>query len=75
MPDQYGVEYDEEDERPPEVTSFVDAIPGVQAWSWTPNMLLIAALSVLGLGFGVWFLMEYSRARATAIAEAVKNNG
>jgi len=45
-----------------------------QQWSWNTDKLLWAAGAALALGFGVWFLMAFTGAKARAIAEAVTGN-
>jgi hypothetical protein len=60
MPDEY--------ETVPQAAEFVDMpqVPTAVPWVWTTNKLVIAALSVLGVGFAIWFVMSYSSAKAIA---------
>ena len=64
MPEEYRTDS-------PEQAEYVD-MPQVPAmakpWVWDTNKLVIAALGVLGLGFGVYFLMSYNGAKKAALA-------
>jgi hypothetical protein len=42
-------------------------------WSWDNNTLIIAALGIVGAGFVIWFVMEYTRAKAAFLAEGSEN--
>lgn len=35
----------------------------VATWEWTTNRIIAVALGILTLGFGVWFLMEYTSSK------------
>ena len=50
--------------------------PYTQPWTWSANTLLWIAGGVLAASFAVWFLMSYTKAKASAlaaIAEAATN--
>jgi uncharacterized membrane protein len=63
-------EYEEYENQPAEEVGDVAPAPFTPPtqWSWSPRMLLWVAGAVLALGFGTYFLMSYSGARARAIA-------
>lgn len=70
MPEEYRTD------DAPEQAEYVD-MPQVPAlpkpWVWDTNKIVAVALGVLGLGFGVWFLMSYTSAKSKAEAAANDN--
>jgi hypothetical protein len=65
MPEEYQ-EYEPVQEPAVEAPAPVEGMP--RQWSWSSTTLTYAALAVLAAGFGIWFLMSYTGARARAIA-------
>lgn len=67
MPDR---EYGE-----PEESTVVDEpqVPMPRQWSFDTNTMMMVALGVLGVGFAVWFLVQYTQAKAKAVVEAASN--
>lgn len=62
----------EENDAPPVAPAPSLVVPG--QWSWTSEKLLWAAGIVVALGFGAWFLISFSGARARVLAEMAGDN-
>jgi hypothetical protein len=69
MPEEYQ-EYVQE--QPVEVVAPAPMMP--RQWSWSTDKLLWAAGIALVLGFGIYFVMSFTGARARFLAEAVTSN-
>lgn len=61
----------------PEEAETVDApqIPNIRNWSFDTNTLVIIALSVLGVSFAVYFVVQYTKAKTLAQASSEEGNG
>jgi hypothetical protein len=67
MNEEYEEDFYEEQDQIP----VASPPPTVGQWSWSTDKLLKVAAVVAVTGFGVWFLMAFTGARARAIAEGV----
>lgn len=67
MPEEYG------EPQQPDMVDEVQVPAQSRQWSLDTNTLMMAALGVLGVGFAVWFLIQYTQAKAKAAVEASSN--
>ncbi len=67
----------EQYEGTPEPATVVDApqVPAVSTWSWDTNKIVIAALGVIGVGFAVYFVLQYNGAKAAHLAAGAGSDG
>lgn len=73
--EEYEEEYDTEET--PEVIEGnpIAPAPYMGKVMNSPNFLMWTALVLLGIGFGAWFLITFTRARAAALAKVVMEDG
>ena len=71
MYEPYGRQ--EVEDMEPEPATTVDAlqVPVPANWSWDADKVVWIAVGIVGVGFAVWFLMQYSSAKAKAVAASV----
>lgn len=63
---EYDSDIEEEEPRP--------VLPAPAAsWSWTPARIAYVAGGIAGLGFLVWFIMDFSSAKAAHLAKVAAN--
>ncbi len=64
-----AVQMTQEAPRVPEPTKMVGEVQVPEAsegfvWEWTTNRIILVGCGILALGFGVWFIMEYTSAKS-----------